>query len=117
MKNLYVIVLSISCLCLGALLFYQQHQLEKSTASLKGLIDVYTALKFDFDERQEDIMLMENHMRMQSDSIANLLAEIEQLRNTPKIIVKPKNKNEKVIPISTVSSQYYTNFLSKRYQR
>ena len=48
--------------------------------------------------------------------IADLRDSVEKLKNV-KPITKIIKKNEKVIPISDVSSKYYTSILSKRYTK
>lgn len=48
--------------------------------------------------------------------IAELRDSVEKLKNI-KPVTKIIRKNEKVIPISDVSSKYYTSILSKRYTK
>ena len=65
---------------------------------------------------RDELSAKDSLLFVMAGQIADLRDSVEKLKNV-KPITKIIKKNEKVIPISDVSSKYYTSILSKRYTK
>jgi len=98
-------------------LIYSYIQQRDSANVLKNMDYELSKLKLDYDERNEEIALMENLIDQLNDTVKLLQSENASIKNKPIIITKIVKKNEKVIPVSHSSSEYFINVLTKRYKQ
>lgn len=110
-KVLYSII---ALLLVGIIWLYFQQ--SDALQLLKNSAYDYSKLETEKNEQNEKIVLMENKVFELEDSIHSLISQNAILQRKPTTITKKINRNEKVIPVSEYSSQYYNRILTKRYQ-